>query len=211
MKKHEWRKSEKAYYLPKDKPLAIDIPSFKYITIAGEGSPADESFSEYIGALYSIAYAIKMNLKKDAIKPAGYSDYTVYPLEGVWDLNQKAKERYDGTIDKNDFVFTLMIRQPDFVNADYVTEMISQTVEKKPNKFLDGVKFEAMNDGLCIQMMHRGSYDNEPHSFAIMEEFAENQDLKRTSKAHREIYLSDFRKVSPDKLETVLRFKVQQK
>lgn len=211
MKKHEWRKSEKAYYLPKDKPTAIKIPSLNYLTIAGEGSPANESFSDYIGALYSIAYAIKMNLKKDSTKPAGYSDYTVYPLEGVWDLNDKAKERYDGTIDKNDFVFTLMIRQPDFVNTEYVMKMISQTVEKKPNRLLNNVKFEAIHDGLCIQMMHHGSYDNEPRSFSIMEEFAETHDLKRTSKAHREIYLSDFRKVSPDKLKTVLRFKVQPK
>ncbi|NND06381.1 MAG: hypothetical protein HKN87_08370 [Saprospiraceae bacterium] len=209
MKKQEWRKHEKEYYMPKSKPMQIDIPPFKYITIAGEGSPASESFSNFIGVLYSVAYAIKMNLKRNSVKPTGYCDYTVYPLEGVWDLNEEARQNYDGTFNKDDLVFKLMIRQPGFVKATFFKEMIRITKVKKPNELLDYVQFKEIKDGLCVQMLHMGSYDDEPQSFAIMEEFASKENLQRTSKAHREIYLSDFRKVPSDKLKTVLRFKVQ--
>ncbi len=114
-------------------------------------------------------------------------------------------------MDKNDFVFKLMIRQPDFVTEDFAREMLDLTKKKKPHPFLEQVKFEKITDGLCVQMLHSGSYDDEPASFKIMEEFAEKENLTRLSKNHREIYLSDFRKVAPEKLKTVLRFWVKPK
>lgn len=209
MKKHEWRKKEKTFYLPKNKPEVIDIPEFNFLTIEGEGSPANESFAEHISALYSVSYPIKMTLKKAESQPEGYSDYTVYPLEGIWSLNEEAIKNYDGTLNKDDFVFKLMIRQPDFVSKEFAEQMIELTKKKKPNPFLEKVKFEKITDGLCIQMLHLGSYDDEPASFKIMEEFAEKENLSRLSKNHREIYLSDFRKVAPEKLKTVLRFWVK--
>lgn len=205
--KHEWRKKEKKLYLPKNKPELINVPEQQFLTIEGEGNPNSKFFPEYIGVLYALSYAIKMTLKKGN-KVADYMDYTVYPLEGIWDITEEAKKRYQGTIDKNDLVFKLMIRQPDFVNESFVEEMMVLTKKKKPHNLLEKIKFEKITDGNCIQMLHLGSYDNEPDSFKVMEAFAAKESLCRPSKIHREIYLSDFRKVAPEKLKTVLRFKV---
>ena len=206
--KHEWRKKEKEIYLPKNKPETIQIPEYKFFTIKGSGNPNDDYFSEYIRVLYSLSYAVKMSIKK-GIEPKGYFDYTVYPLEGVWDLNEEAKKKFDGKFDKNDLVFKLMIRQPDFVDKQFAMIIQERTKQKKFNVLLDNVKFEKITDGVCIQMMHLGSYDNEPESFIQMEDFAQQQNLTRTSKVHREIYISDARKVAPEILKTVLRFKVK--
>ena len=206
--KHEWRKKEKQFYLPKSKPEHIQIPNFKFITVKGEGNPNTTAFSDCISALYSLSYAIKMTAKKLNNIP-GHMDYTVYPLEGVWSLNKKAQETFDGTINKDDFVYTLMIRQPDFVSFEFFQEMVQMTEKKKPNPVLSRVNFEQIEEGNCVQMLHLGSYDDEPASFAMMEHFAEENNLNRISKIHREIYLSDFRKVSADKLKTVLRFNVE--
>ena len=104
-----------------------------------------------------------------------------------------------------------MIRQPDFVDATFFEKMKELTNKKKPNELLNKVKLEKIADKSCVQMMHLGSYDNEPESFQIMEDFAEKQNLSRLSKVHREIYLSDFRNVPVEKLKTVLRFQVASK
>ncbi len=208
--KHEWRKKEKTVYLPKNQPQRIKIPEYQFVTIEGEGNPNSDAFAEYIGVLYAVSYAIKMTLKK-TVQPEGYYDYTVYPLEGVWDINDEAKKSYQGTIDKNDLVFKLMIRQPDFISRDFFDEMLEMVKVKKPHPLLNEVKFEKITDGDSIQMMHIGPYDDEPQSFELMEAFAEKEDLCRVSKIHREIYLSDFRKVAPEKLKTILRFKVESK
>lgn len=208
--KHEWRKKEKGIYIPKNSPEIIKIPEYNFLTIKGEGNPNNEFFSEYIGVLYAVSYAIKMGLKQGTA-PKGYFDYTVYPLEGVWDINEAAKKTYKGSINKDDLVFKLMIRQPDFVDDQLAKHMIDQTKEKKPHVLLEKVRFEKITEGKCIQMMHLGSYDNEPESFKVMEEFADQEHLCRPSKVHREIYLSDFRKVPAKKLKTVLRFKVVSK
>ena len=206
--KQEWRKHEKDIYLPKQVPVVIDIPEFSFFTIEGEGNPNNEMFGEYIETLYSLSYAVKMSPKK-GMAPKGYFDYTVYPLEGVWDLNEKAKQNYTGTFNKDDLVFKLMIRQPSFVSEEYAKEIIDYTKKKKPHNLLDKAIFETINEGKCIQMLHLGSYDDEPVSFKIMEEFADKNNLIRKCKTHREIYLSDARKVEPDKLKTVLRFGVE--
>jgi len=207
--KHEWRKKEKNIYLPKNKPEVINIPEYKYISIEGEGSPNSDLFSECINVLYPISYAVKMNPKKLDTKPEGYYDYTVYPLEGVWDINEEAKKTFDGTINKDDFVFKLMIRQPDFLDKGLFKEMLELTKNKKPHRLLQNIKLEEISDGKCIQMMHNGSYDNEAMSFEKMEEFARSQNLVRLSKVHREIYLTDFRKVPEENLKTVLRFQLK--
>jgi len=206
--KHEWRKTEKKYYIPKAIPELIEIPKFNFFSIRGEGNPNNKSFAEYIGVLYSLSYAVKMSPKK-GLAPPDYSDYTVYPLEGIWDINEAARESFNGTIDKDTLVFNLMIRQPYFVTRDYAMETIERNKINKPQKLLEDVKFETIEDGKCVQMMHLGSYDNEPESFGIMESFATNNKLERISKIHREIYLSDVRKVAPEKLKTVLRFMVE--
>jgi hypothetical protein len=206
--KHEWKKMEKQFYLPKCKPELICIPTLRFFTIEGAGNPNDDFFSEYIGVLYSLSYGVKMS-PRSGMAPNGYFDYTVYPLEGVWDLNEEAKKSYDGNFNKNDLVFKLMIRQPNFVDNSFALQVLEQTKKKKPHKLLNHVKFEEITEGECIQMLHEGSFDSEPESFKLMENYAEQENYKRTCKTHREIYLNDARKVSPDKLKTVLRFCVE--
>ena len=208
--KYEWRKKEKAIYLPKNQPEIIAVPEFKFITIEGEGSPAESLFTDNIGALYSLAYTIKMMPKKMETKPKGYFDFTVYPLEGVWDINDKAKANFDGVINKEDFVYKLMIRQPNFVDKTFYMEMLEVVKEKKKNPLLDQLNFEHTSEGLCVQMLHLGPFEDEPASFERMENFAKDEGLIRLSKVHREIYLSDTRRVAPEKLKTVLRFQAKQ-
>ena len=206
--KHEWRKQEKSIYMPKTMPGIVNIPAYKFITIEGAGNPNSDHFAEYVSVLYPISYAVKMIPKKQNAKPAGYYDYTVYPLEGVWDINEEAKKTFDGTINKDDLVFKLMIRQPSFLDDTLFNEMLEVTKAKKPHTLLDKIKFETFTEGKCVQMLHIGPYDNETESFKVMEDFTQNENLLRVSKVHREIYLSDFRKVAPAKLKTVLRFQV---
>lgn len=206
--KHEWRKREKSYYLPKAKPELVELPAFKFLTISGEGSPDDPLFTECIVALYSTAYAIKMSLKKLDQPPAGYCDYTVYPLEGVWDLNEKGRAEYSGTINKEDLVYKIMLRQPEFVTTEFFLEMLEFVRRKRPQPLLGNLQLETIEEGRCVQMLHVGKFADEPETFKAMEAFTEAEGLTRESKVHREIYLSDFRKVAPEKLKTVLRFKV---
>lgn len=205
--KQDWKKQDKRYYLPKNEPELIQVPEFKFFSIKGHGNPNNEFFSEYIQVLYSLSYAVKMS-PKAGMPPKDYFDYTVYPLEGVWDLIENKKIAPSQKINKDDLAFNLMIRQPDFVTEEFANEIIMTTKKKKPNLLLENVVFETITDGNCIQMLHIGPYDNEPESFIRMEEFARTKNLTRPAYYHREIYLSDARKVTPDKLRTVLRFKV---
>ncbi len=206
--KQDWKKNDKQFYLPKNKPETIVVPKFNFFTIEGKGNPNDAFFADYIGVLYSLSYAIKMSLKQ-GFAPANYEEYTVFPMEGVWDIEEEAKKNFDGTLDKNALIFKLMMRQPDFVTAEFAHEAIERTKKKKPHPLLEKIKFETIEDALCVQMLHEGSYDSEPASFQQMQEFADAQKLKRIGHNHREIYLSDARRVSPEKLKTVLRFWVE--
>jgi len=207
--KHEWRKKEKALYLPKAQPEIIDVPPMRFISIRGEGSPESHLFADKVGALYSLAYTIKMSLKSMNQKIKDYEDFTVYPLEGVWDINDEAKANFNGIAHKDDFEYQLMIRQPDFVSHALFNEMLAVAKRKKANPLLDDIEFISISEGLCVQMLHVGPYENEPASFARMENFCTDKSLLRLAKVHREIYLSDVRKVEPEKLKTVLRFNVE--
>ncbi|APQ19116.1 GyrI-like domain-containing protein [Maribacter hydrothermalis] len=206
--KHEWRKKEKSIYLPKTKPELITIPEYQFITLHGQGNPNSDYFNEHIQALYSVSYAIKMTLKKLSNTPENYKDWTVYPLEGIWDITEKEKQNFKGKINKDELVFDLMIRQPSFVNESFFNEMLELTKKKKPQKLLNKLHFKTINEGPSIQMLHIGSYNNEKESFIKMEAYAESLGLLRKSKIHKEIYLSDFRKVDEAKLKTILRFQV---
>ena len=209
MEKYEWKKKEKNLYLPKAKPEIIDIPSFKFFTLEGKGNPNDEFFADYVGALYSLSYGVKMSYKK-GIEPKGFYDYIVYPLEGVWDLTEKGREDYKkGFINKEELLFKLMIRQPDFVDEAYAKFIVEEVKKNKPNALLNDVKFEEIEEGKVVQMLHVGSYDSEVESFKIMEEFVKESGFERAEKLHKEIYLSDARKVEAEKLKTILRFKIK--
>lgn len=206
MVKLEWKKQEKQYYIPSESPQLIEIPAFNYFCISGKGNPNEAFFAEYISALYTLSYAVKMDLKKNL---PGHKDYTVYPLEGIWQLGDNARPLQDGTLNKDNLIFNLMIRQPDSISKEYAQETIERTKKKKPTPLWDQVKFESITDGLCIQMLHIGSYNSEAVSFARMETFAAQQQRTRTGKVHREIYLSDARKTAPEKQRTVLRFQIK--
>jgi hypothetical protein len=204
--KYEWKKQEKEFYLPKEKPESVVVPKFKFFLLNGKGNPNNAEFSEAVTVLYSLAYAVKM-LPKKGITPVGYFDYTVYPLEGVWDLAEEA--RVLEVLDKDSLIYTIMIRQPDFVTDELAEEVVKGVKAKKPHPLLDEVKFTSLEEGLCVQMLHIGPYDDEPKTFSQMEEYCTQQGLKRTSKIHREIYLSDPRKTEPNKLKTLLRFRAE--
>lgn len=202
--KFEWRKQDKALYLPPAEPGLIQVPAFPYFTLQGEGNPNGSAFAEAVAVLYSLSYAVKM-LPKKGPAPEGYYDYTVFPLEGVWDLSEAGRRL--AVLDKNELVYTLMIRQPDFMTPALAAVVLEQVKRSKPHPLLDKAVFARCEDGLSVQMTHIGSYDDEPHSFTRMEQFCAAQGLLRESLLHREIYISDARRASPEKLRTVLRFK----
>jgi hypothetical protein len=195
--KYEWKKQEKELYLPKSEPQIITVPKQKFFAINGKGNPNEADFSERIGVLYSLAYAVRM-MPKSGFTPEGYFEYTVYPLEGLWES--------DNAADKSSYSYTIMIKQPEFVTDEVAVKAIENTKKKKPHQFLSEAFFCEIEDGLSVQMMHIGDYDNEPTSFAEMKKFTENSALVRSTDKHREIYLSDASKVERGKLRTVLRY-----
>jgi hypothetical protein len=204
MNKLEYKKEFKELYLPQSIPTIIDVPSMSFAIIDGEGDPNNEEFALATAALYSFSYAVKMSYKSKEI-PKGFYDYTVFPLEGIWDLVDKNKSNTD----KSNFAYSIMIRQPDFLTNELFDRFVTETKKKKPNAYLDKIRYETITEGLCCQMLHVGSYDNEPASFARMSQFCKNNRYERISLKHREIYLSDPRKTEVDKLKTVLRFSVK--
>jgi len=204
--KFEWKKQEKSLYLPGEKPELVTIPPQKFFVLGGVGNPNGEAFSERVGVLFSMAYAVRM-MPKQGYTPDGYFEYTVYPLEGVWDLSEAGRQA--DHLDKNELVYRIMIRQPEFVTTS-VFERALETVRKKTDSpLLQDVSFELLEDGLSVQIMHNGSYDSEPQSFGQMKRFIEENELRLTTLQHREIYLLDARKTEQDKLKTVLRYRVE--
>ena len=204
--KYEWRKIEKSLYLPGTKPEMIVIPKFNLITIEGKGDPNGPDFGDRVEALYSISYTIRMMPKK-GITPEGYFEYAVYPLEGLWDLSEDGRGRPE--LDKSQLLYKIMIRQPDFVTQEVFNNALEIVKKNKPIKLLDELKFEEIEDGLSVQMMHLGSYDNEKKSFDMMKDYIKENRLKIKNMVHREIYISDPRKSEPEKLKTVLRYMVE--
>jgi len=145
-------------------------------------------------------------MPKQGFTPEGYFEYTVYPLEGLWDLTEEGRKM--DKLDKDQLIYSIMIRQPDFVTEQVAVKALETARKKNPHPLLDEVRFDAIEDGLSVQMLHVGPYDTEPETFAIMKEFIEENQLKIRTLRHREIYLSDARKVEPEKLKTVMRYMV---
>ena len=205
----DFKKEYKEFYMPKGKPEIVTVPKMNYIAVRGKGNPNEEE-SEYkksIELLYGIAYTIKMSKKGDH-KIEGYFDYVVPPLEGFW-----WQENVDG-IDyshKENFQWISVIRLPDFVTkADF--EWATEEATRKKKMDFSKVEFLTLEEGLCVQCMHSGSYDDEPATVAAMDKFiADNgyeNDISDTRR-HHEIYLSDARKAAPEKLKTVIRHPIK--
>lgn len=197
--------------MPKGKPEIVTVPKINYIAVRGKGNPNEEEgeYKKSIELLYGIAYTIKMSKKGDH-KIKGYFDYVVPPLEGFW-----WQENLDG-IDyshKENFQWISVIRLPDFVTKTDFDWAIEEATRKKKIDF-SKVEFLEIEEGLCVQCMHSGSYDDEPATVAAMDKFiADNgyeNDISDTRR-HHEIYLSDARKVAPEKLKTVIRHPIKKK
>lgn len=202
--KHEYRKHEKELYGTKAKPVLLEVPQQKFICIKGEGNPNGEDFKERVEALYSLAYTIRMS-HKTGFAPDEYFEYTVYPLEGLWD-----KKNYDSDeLNLDELVYTIMIRQPEFVDEAMFNKAMEVARNKKRNDLLSEVYFDEMTDGLSVQMLHIGPFDTESETFAVMQEYIDHNDLRIKTLVHREIYLSDPRKVTGDRLKTLLRYRVE--
>lgn len=205
----DFKKEYKEFYMPKNKPEIVTVPKANYIAVRGEGNPNEEdgAYKNAIGVLYAVAYTLKMSYKTD-YKIEGFFEYVVPPLEGFW-----WQDGVDG-IDygnKDTFKWISVIRLPDFITKkdfDWAVE----TATKKKKIDCSIAEFMTIDEGLCVQIMHYGSYDDEPASVALMDEYlAENgyENDINDNRLHHEIYLSDPRKTAPDKCKTVIRHPIR--
>ena len=207
----DYKKEYKEFYMPKNVPAIITVPKMNYIAVRGSGDPntEDGEYKTAIGLLYAVAFTIKMSKKGDH-RIEGYFDYVVPPLEGFWFMEGMSGIDY---AHKEKFHWISIIRLPDFVTEDDFKWAVNDATKKKKQDF-SKVEFLTVEEGLCVQCMHIGSYDDEPATVAMMHEFMEQQgyELDITDKRlHHEIYLSDARKVAPEKLKTVIRHPIKAK
>jgi len=207
----DYKKEYKDLYQPKTNPSIIKVPEMIFIAIDGKGDPNTSSeYKEALEILYGLSFTIKMS-KMSGTQPEGYFEYVVPPLEGLWYVDDV---KFDGTniTNKSQFCWTSMIRQPEFV-TEKVFENARNTLSKKKRELdLSKAKLIKMTEGLCVQIMHKGSYDDEPESIAKLREFAEKngytEDISDT-RFHHEIYLSDPRRCASKNLKTVIRHPVR--
>lgn len=211
-KKFDFKKEFKDLYLPKTKPMIIDVPEMNFIMVDGKGNPntMDGEYQKAMELLYGLSYTIKMS-KMNGNQPKGYFEYVVPPLEGLWWLHD---ENFDGLhiTDKDQLHWTSMIRQPEFVTGEVFHWAKKELKKKKPELDMSRARFEIFTEGKCAQVLHIGSYDSEPDTIQMLEGFITASgyvnDLSNTRK-HHEIYLSDPRKTLPEKLKTVIRHPVR--
>ena len=206
----DFKKEYREFYLPKAKPEIVTVPRANYIAVRGEGDPNEENgaYQRAIGVLYAVAYTLKMS-KRAGHEIDGFFDYVVPPLEGFW-----WQDSPSGDIDyvrKDDFNFISCIRLPDFVTRDDFDWAVAEATTKKKLNF-SAVELLKVDEGLCVQCMHTGPYDNEPATVGAMNEYTTEQgyvpDFSDT-RFHHEIYLSDPRKCAPEKLKTVVRHPIK--
>ena len=207
----DFKKEYKEFYMPKSKPGIVTVPSMNYIAVRGSGNPNQEDgeYKQAIGLLYGIAFTIKMSKKGDH-EIDGYFDYVVPPLEGFW--WQDGVEGVDYA-HKENFHWISVIRIPDFVSEYDFRWAVDEAAKKKKQDF-SKVEFLTVEEGVCVQCMHIGPYDDEPATVEIMHNYIEKQgyvlDIS-DKRLHHEIYLSDARKVAPERLKTVIRHPIRKK
>ena len=205
----DYKREYKDLYLPKATPATVNVPEMQFVAVEGKGNPNDENgeYQKAIELLYGIQYTIKMSKKGNHI-PDGYFDYVVPPLEGFWWLDKNedfsSKSRYN---------WISLIRLPEYVNEE-TFKWACNEVSKKKNLDTKNAKYLAIKEGLCVQCLHVGSYDDEPKTLKLMDDFIEKNNLQKDIneiRRHHEIYLSDPRKTEISKLKTVLRIPVRNK
>ncbi|AEF86667.1 conserved hypothetical protein [Treponema primitia ZAS-2] len=203
----DYKKEYKDFYSLKTQPMLIEIPEIHFVAIEGKGDPNDKDgeYAKAIELLYAIQYTIKMSKMGDHI-PEGYFDYVVPPLEGLWWVDNK-----DNIKNKSQYIWNSIIRLPEFVN-DKIFKRACDTVKQKKNLNTEKAKYLKTKEGLCVQCMHLGPFDEEPKTMKLIDSYIEENNLLNDinkKRWHHEIYLSDPRKVEPSKLKTVLRIPVK--
>ncbi|MDE5577799.1 MAG: GyrI-like domain-containing protein [Oscillospiraceae bacterium] len=211
MEKLDYKKEYKDLYQPAAKPSLIDVPEMRFFAVDGAGDPnTSPAYKEAMEILYGLSFTVKMS-KMNGTQPEGYFEYVVPPLEGLWFADGVS---FDGlnVSDKNKFKWVSMIRQPEFVTEEVFAGAKEILAKKKPQLDLSKARFMTFTEGLCVQIMHKGSYDSEPESILKLKRFAEENGLTEDFSAerlHHEIYLSDPRKCAPERLRTVIRHPVK--
>lgn len=205
----DFKKEYKEFYMPKNKPEIVMVPKANYIGVRGLGDPNEEdgAYKKAIGVLYAVAYTLKMSYKTD-YKIQGFYEYVVPPLEGFW--WQNGIEGIDYT-DKSTFQWISVIRVPEFITRENFEWAVSMA-EKKKGLDCSGAEFMTIEEGLCVQIMHLGPFDNEPETVKKMDAFIEAQGYENDfndTRLHHEIYLSDARRVAPEKWKTVIRHPIK--
>lgn len=205
----DFKKEYREFYLPKSKPEIVDVPAMSYAVVRGQGDPNEPKgdYQRALGVLYAVSYTLKMSYKTERKIP-GFFEYVVPPLEGFWEQDGS------GSIDcgrKADFRWISAIRLPDFVTRGDFSWAV-ETASAKKGLDCSAAQFLTLKEGLCVQVLHTGSYDSEPASIALMDAFAASEgyavDLSEL-RLHHEIYLSDPRRTAPEKLRTVIRHPVK--
>ena len=207
----DFKKEYKEYYMPKNRPEIVNVPAANYVAVRGSGDPNEEdvAYKQAIGVLYAVAYTLKMS-GKAGHRIEGFYDYVVPPLEGLW--WQEGVEGVDYT-NKASFNWISLIRLPDFITEEEL-RWAAETASKKKEIDCSAAEFLNVDEGLCVQIMHCGPYDDEPASIALMDAYiAENgyENDFSSSRLHHEIYLSDARRTAPEKLKTVIRHPIRRK
>lgn len=207
----DFKKEYKAFYAPKNKPEIVDLPKANYIAVRGEGDPNNEdgAYKQAVGILYAIAYTLKMSYKTDH-KINGFFEYVVPPLEGFW-----YQDGIDGVdySNKDSFKWISVIRLPDFITKEDFAWAV-ETAGRKKKTDCSCAEFLTIEEGMCVQIMHTGPFDDEPASVALMDEYLEKNGYVNDiddKRLHHEIYLSDPRKTAPEKLKTIIRHPIRKK
>lgn len=205
----DFKKEYKEFYMAKSKPEIVEVPKANYIAVRGKGDPneKDGTYQQAIGMLYAVAYTLKMSYKTD-YKIEGFFEYVVPPLEGFW-----WQEGIDGVnlSDKSVFNWISVIRLPDFITKKDL-DWAKETANKKKKIDCSSVEFLTIDEGMCVQIMHVGAFDDEPKTVALMEEYLQENgyvnDMNK-ERLHHEIYMSDARKIQPEKWKTVIRHPIK--
>lgn len=205
----DFKKEYKEFYMPKNKPEIVNVLKANYIAVRGQGNPNEKggAYQQAIGVLYAVAYTLKMSYKTD-YKMEGFFEYVVPPLEGFW--WQKDVKGVDYT-NKDTFCWISVIRLPDFVTKkDF--EWAVETASKKKKMDCSGAEFLTVEEGLCVQIMHKGAFDDEPETVAVMDAYLVENGYENDFsdvRLHHEIYLSDARRAAPEKWKTVIRHPIK--
>ena len=198
MEKIDYKKKEKQFYLPKRTPEIIEIPKMKFLMVDGQGDPnRSESYQEAIQLLYSLSYTLKFYIKNNRLGP----DYTVLPLEGLWWVDNMEDFK---TSSKDEWIWTAMIRQPDFMLNDHLSVALELASKKNDHLNFNRIRLEEYIEGLSVQVLYYGPYADEGPTIEKIHNFAFDQGYQLHGK-HHEIYLSDPRRTAPEKLKTVIR------